>query len=121
VLVAQIVADAYDRTDLNLSADVWVFTWVQVFKSDKTHPAPSFSEPHTTIIFDRLPSTLDAPKIAYTRIVASRSMRKDHPLPHKLPTQFTGGYRNGTRADCPGDYVLRIIGADYPAMKLKLM
>jgi len=117
----QIVVDAYDRTDLNSERrrlGLYRLGY-QVLQSDANlTPAPGFNEPHTTIIFDRLPGKLDAPKIAYASdsgitVYGSKMTR--------FLYQVTNTVRDG-RAEAgmwdtselpKGEYVLRIIGADY--------
>jgi sugar lactone lactonase YvrE len=121
----QIVVDAYDRTDLNSERrrlGLYRLGY-QVFKvgtgtNSDLIPAPGFNEPRLTIIFNRLPSRVDAPKLAYASdsgitVYGSKITR--------FLYQVTNTIRDG-RAEVgmwdttelpKGDYSLRIIGADY--------
>jgi sugar lactone lactonase YvrE len=121
----QIVVDAYDRTDLNFERrrlGLYRLGY-QVFKAGvasdaNVTPAPGFNEPRTTIVFNRLPSRSDAPKLAYASdsgitVYGSKITR--------FLYQVTNTIRDGrvepgvwdTSGLPKGDYVLRIIGADY--------
>jgi sugar lactone lactonase YvrE len=119
----QIVVDAYDRTDLNserrrLGLYRLGYQVFQAGPESNLTPAPGFSEPRTTIMFNRLPGRIDAPKLAYASdsgitVYGSKITR--------FLYQVTNTIRDG-RAEAgmwdtselpKGDYVLQIIGADY--------
>ena len=117
----QIVVDAYDRNDLNSERrrlGLYRLGY-QVLQSDANlTPAPGFSEPHITIIFNRLPNKVDAPKIAYA---ADSGITVYGSKMTRFLYQVTNTVRDG-RAEVgmwdtsklpKGDYVLRIIGADH--------
>jgi sugar lactone lactonase YvrE len=115
----RIVVDAFDRTDMNGSRrrlGLYRLGY-QVLKPDDA-PAPGFEEPRINLVFDRLPSDSEAPKITYAEqsgitVYGSATTR--------FLYEVTNTVRDGraTRgvwdtSELPsGDYVLRIIAADY--------
>ena len=115
----RIVVDAFDRTNMNASRRRLGLYEVgyQVFKADGT-TAPGFEQPRINILFNRLPRDREATKIAYASesgitVYGSESTR--------FLYEVTNTVRDGRAApgvwdtaQLPkGDYVLRIIAADY--------
>jgi hypothetical protein len=115
----RIVIDAFDRTNMNASRRRLGLYEIgyQVFKADGT-PAPGFEQPRINIVFNRLPRDRKATKIAYASesgitVYGSQSTR--------FLYEVTNTVRDGRAApgvwdttQLPkGDYVLRIIAADY--------
>ena len=115
----RIVVDAFDRTNMNASRRRLGLYEIgyQVFKADGT-PAPGFEQPRINIVFNRLPRDREATKIAYASesgitVYGSESTR--------FLYEVTNTVRDGRAApgvwdttQLPkGDYVLRIIAADY--------
>jgi hypothetical protein len=115
----RIVVDAFDRNDMNADRrrlGLYRLGY-QVLKPDGT-PAPGFAEPRITIIFNRLPADREGPKITY----AEQSGITVYGSPiTKFLYQVTNTVRDGHAAPGiwdtselpPGDYILRIIAADY--------
>jgi sugar lactone lactonase YvrE len=115
----RIVVDAYDRTDFNASRrrlGLYKLGY-QILKVDGT-PAPGFEQPRIDIVFDRLPRDRDATKIAYAAdsgitVYGSASTRFLYEVTN---TVRDGRAANGVwdTSQLPeGDYILRIIAADY--------
>lgn len=116
----RIVVDAYDRADLNAERrrlGLYRLGY-QLLKLDGT-PVPGFEEPRITIEFNRLPERSgQATKLAYAEesgITVYGSERT------RFLYEVTNTVRNGQAAAGtwdtselpPGDYVLRVIAADY--------
>jgi len=114
-----IVVDAFDRTDMNASRRrLGLYSLgYQLLKPDGT-PAPGFEQPRINLVFDRLSADRDAPKIAYAEqsgitVYGSATTR--------FLYNVTNTVRDGRAApgvwdvsELPsGDYILRIIAADY--------
>jgi sugar lactone lactonase YvrE len=115
----RIVVDAFDRTNLNADRrrlGLYKLGY-QVLKTDGS-PAPGFNEPHINILFNRLPPDREATKVAYAAesgitVYGSQSTR--------FLYEVTNTVRDGRAApgvwdtsQLPkGDYVLRIVAADY--------
>jgi sugar lactone lactonase YvrE len=115
----RIVVDSFDRTDMNASRrrlGLYKLGY-QVLKPDGT-PAPGFEEPRINILFNRLPSDREATKLAYAAesgitVYGSKTTR--------FLYEVTNIVRDGRAASGvwdtsqlpKGDYVLRIIAADY--------
>ena len=115
----RIVVDAFDRTNMNPDRrrlGLYRLGY-QLFKTDGT-PAPGFSDPRITLLFDRLPPDRDSTKIAYAdesgiTVYGSETTR--------FLYEVTNIVRHGqamaglweTSELPPGDYTLRIIAADY--------
>lgn len=115
----RIVVDAFDRTNFNADRRRLGLYRVgyQVLKADGS-PAPGFAEPRINILFNRLPPDRAATKIAYAdqsgiTVYGSASTR--------FLYEVTNTVRDGraepgvwdTSQLAPGDYILRIIAADY--------
>jgi len=115
----RIVVDAFDRTNLNASRrrlGLYRLGY-QVLNADGT-PAQGFAEPRINILFNRLPPDRASTKIAYAEesgitVYGSASTR--------FLYEVTNTVRDGraepgvwdTSQLPPGDYVLRIIAADF--------
>jgi sugar lactone lactonase YvrE len=115
----RIVVDAFDLTDMNASRrrlGLYRLGY-QILKTDNT-PAPGFAEPRINIMFNRLPAGNDAPKLTYAEqsgitVYGSATTR--------FLYQVTNTVRDGQTApgiwdtsELPsGDYILRIIAADF--------
>ena len=114
-----IVVDAFDRNDLNPSRRrLGLYSLgYQVLEPDGT-PAPGFEQPHINLMFNRLPAESNAPKIVYAEqsgitVYGSATTRF---LYNVTNTVRDGRAANGVwdTAQLPGgDYILRIIAADY--------
>ena len=115
----RIVVDAFDRTNMNPDRrrlGLYKLGY-QVLKSDGT-PAPGFEEPRISILFNRLPADRDATKVAYTdesgiTVYGSKSTRFLYEVTN---TVRDGRVARGVWDTSPlpkGDYVLRIIAADF--------
>ncbi|HJP93059.1 MAG TPA: NHL repeat-containing protein [Pyrinomonadaceae bacterium] len=115
----RIVVDAFDRTNFNASRrrlGLYRLGY-QVLKVDGT-PAPGFEQPRINIVFDRLPRNRDATKLAYAgesgiTVYGSASTRFLYEVTN---TVCDGRAANGVwdSSQLPeGDYILRIIAADY--------
>jgi len=115
----RIVVDAFDRTNMNPDRrrlGLYKLGY-QVLKPDGT-PAPGFDQPRIDLLFNRLPADREATKIAYAdesgiTVYGSKTTR--------FLYEVTNTVRDGRAApgvwdtsQLPkGDYVLRIIAADY--------
>ena len=115
----RIVVEAFDRTSMNVSRRKLGLYKVgyQVLKTDGT-PAPGFEEPRINILFNRLPADREATKVAYAAesgitVYGSKTTR--------FLYEVTNTVRDGRAATgvwdttqlSKGDYVLRILAADY--------
>lgn len=115
----RIVVDAFDRTNMNAERrrlGLYKLGY-QVLKADGS-PAPGFNEPRINLLFNRLPSDREATKVAYAAesgitVYGSKTTR--------FLYEVTNTVRDGRAApgvwdtsQLPkGDYILRIIAADY--------
>ena len=115
----RIVVDAYDRTNLNPERrrlGLYKLGY-QVLKADGS-PAHGFDEPRITILFNRLPPDDAATKIAYAAesgitVYGSAKTRFLYEVTNRVRD---GGASQGVwdTSQLPkGDYILRIIAADY--------
>ncbi|HXC68970.1 MAG TPA: NHL repeat-containing protein [Pyrinomonadaceae bacterium] len=115
----RIVVDAIDRTNMNASRrrlGLYKLGY-QVLKPDGT-PAPGFEQPRINILFNRLPSDREATKVAYA---AESGITVYGSETTRFLYEVTNTVRDGRAAkgvwdttQLPkGDYVLRIIAADY--------
>jgi len=115
----RIVVDALDRTNMNASRrrlGLYKLGY-QIFKPDGT-PAPGFEQPRINILFNRLPSDREATKVAYA---AESGITVYGSETTRFLYEVTNTVRDGRAtpgvwdtAQLPkGDYVLRIIAADY--------
>ena len=115
----RIIVDAFDRTDLNAQRRRLGLSRLgyQILKPDGT-PAPGFAEPRINMIFDRLAADHEAPKVVYAAesgitVYGSKTTR--------FLYEITNAFRDGrasrgiwdTSGLPKGDYILRIIAADY--------
>ncbi len=115
----RIVVDAYDRTNMNADRrrlGLYKLGY-QVLKPDGS-PAPGFEKPRINILFNRLPGDREATKVAYAAesgitVYGSKTTR--------FLYEVTNTVRDGRAArgvwdtsQLPkGDYILRIIAADF--------
>ena len=114
-----IVVDAFDRNDMNASRRrLGLYSLgYQILKPDGT-AAAGFEQPRMNIVFNRLAADRDATKIAYAEqsgitVYGSATTRF---LYHVTNTVRDGRATNGvwdTAQLAGGDYILRIIAADY--------
>lgn len=143
---ARIVVDAFDRTDMNsdrrrlglyslgyqvlndtggsgpLTASGSKSAHSHALKEEATNrapvPAPGFTDPRITILFNRLPYGDDAPKLAY---VADSGITVYGSKTTRFLYEITNTVRDGRASpgiwdtgELPkGDYLLRIIAADF--------
>jgi hypothetical protein len=115
----RIVVDGFDRTNMNASRRRLGLYEIgyQVVKADGT-PAPGFEEPRINIVFNSLPRDREATKIAYA---AESGITVYGSETTRFLYEVTNTVRDGRAAtgvwdtsQLPkGDYVLRIIAADY--------
>jgi sugar lactone lactonase YvrE len=117
--LVRIVVDAFDRTNLNPARrrlGLYKLGY-QVLKADGT-PAPGFEQPHISILFNRLPADREATKVAYAdesgiTVYGSQTTRFLYEVTN---TVRDGQVARGTwdTSQMPkGDYVLRILAADF--------
>jgi sugar lactone lactonase YvrE len=115
----RIVVDAYDRTNLNPERrrlGLYKLGY-QLLKPDGT-PAPGFDEPRITILFNRLPPDDAATKIAYAAesgitVYGSAKTRFLYEVTNTVKDgRATPGVWDTSQLP-KGDYLLRIIAADY--------
>jgi len=115
----RIVVDAFDRTDMNADRrrlGLYKLGY-QVLNADGT-PAPGFNEPRINILFNRLPSDRDATKVAYAdesgiTVYGSKTTRFLYEVTNTVKDgRAAPGVWDTTQLP-KGDYVLRIIAADY--------
>jgi hypothetical protein len=115
----RIVVDAFDRTNMNADRrrlGLYKLGF-QILKPDGS-PTPGFEQPHITILFNRLPRDRDATKVAYAAesgitVYGSKTTRFLYEVTN---TVRDGRAERGVwdTSQLPkGDYVLRIIAADY--------
>lgn len=115
----RIVVDAFDRTNMNPDRrrlGLYKLGY-QVLKADGT-PAPGFEQPRISILFNRLPPDREATKVAYAdesgiTVYGSKSTRFLYEVTNTVRDgQVARGVWDTTRLP-KGDYVLRIIAADF--------
>ena len=115
----RIVVDAFDRTDMNANRrrlGLYKLGY-QVLKPDGT-PAPGFEEPRINILFNRLPGDREATKLAYAAesgitVYGSKTTRFLYEVTNTVRDGRTASGVWDTSQLPKGDYVLRIIAADY--------
>jgi len=115
----RIVVDAFDRTDMNTSRrrlGLYRLAY-QVLNADGTH-APGFDEPRTNIVFNRLPADSDAPKITYAdksgiTVYGSETTKFLYEVTNIVKDGRVARGMWDTSELPKGDYILRIIAADY--------
>ncbi|HXQ71101.1 MAG TPA: NHL repeat-containing protein [Pyrinomonadaceae bacterium] len=115
----RIVVDAFDRTNMNPDRrrlGLYRLGY-QLLKPDGS-PAPGFTDPRITLLFDRLPPDRDSTKIAYAdqsgiTVYGSATTRFLYEVTNVVSHgQATAGLWDTSQVP-PGDYTLRIIAADY--------
>lgn len=115
----RIVVDAFDRTNMNPARrrlGLYKLGY-QLLKPDRT-PAPSFEQPRINILFNRLPPDRDATKVAYAAesgitVYGSAMTRFLYEVTNTVHDgRVAPGVWDTTQLP-KGDYVLRIIAADY--------
>ena len=115
----RIVVDAFDRTNLNADRrrlGLYRLGY-QVLKADGS-PAPGFEQPRINILFNRLPPDRDSTKIAYAdqsgiTVYGSASTRFLYEVTNVVRDGRAEPGSWDTSQLAPGDYILRIIAADY--------
>ncbi|HEY8410276.1 MAG TPA: NHL repeat-containing protein, partial [Pyrinomonadaceae bacterium] len=115
----RIVVDAFDRTNFNAERrrlGLYRLGY-QVLKPDGT-PAPGFEQPRMDIVFNRLPPDRDSTKIAYAdqsgiTVYGSASTRFLYEVTNIVRDGHAKTATWDTSQLSPGDYILRIIAADY--------
>lgn len=115
----RIVVDAFDRTNLNPDRrrlGLYKLGY-QLLKSDGT-PAPGFEEPRINILFNRLPEDREATKVAYAdesgiTVYGSKSTRFLYEVTNTVRDGRVARGVWDTSSLPKGDYVLRIIAADF--------
>ena len=115
----RIVVDAFDRTNMNPNRrrlGLYRLGY-QVLKPDGT-PAPGFADPRITLLFDRLPPDRDSTKIAYAdqsgiTVYGSETTKFLYEVTNIVSHGRAMAGVWETSQLPPGDYVLRIIAADY--------
>jgi len=115
----RIVVDAFDRTNLNPDRrrlGLYKLGY-QVLKADGT-PAPGFEQPLINILFNRLPPDREATKVAYAdesgiTVYGSKSTRFLYEVTNTVRDGHVARGVWDTTQLPKGDYVLRIIAADF--------
>ncbi len=115
----RIVVDSFDRTNMNPGRRRLGLYKIgyQVLSADGM-PAPGFEEPHINILFNRLPPEREATKVAYA---SESGITVYGSATTRFLYEVTNTVRDGRAAPGvwdttklpKGDYVLRIIAADY--------
>jgi sugar lactone lactonase YvrE len=121
----RIVVDAFDRTNMNPDRrrlGLYKLGY-QVLKADGT-PAPGFEQPRINILFNRLPGDREATKVAHAdesgiTVYGSKSTRFLYEVTNTVRDgQVARGVWEASQLP-PGDYVLRIIAADFSGNEAK--
>jgi len=114
-----IVVDAFDRNDMNASRRrLGLYSLgYQILRPDGT-PAPGFEQPRINLVFNRLPADREAPKIAYAKqsgitVYGSATTRFLYNVTNMVRDGRAAAGTWDTSQLPPGDYILRIIAADY--------
>ena len=115
----RIVVDAFDRTNLNPDRrrlGLYKLGY-QVLKADGT-PAPGFEEPRINILFNRLPGDREATKVAYAdesgiTVYGSKTTRFLYEVTNIVRDGHVARGVWDTSQLPKGDFVLRIIAADF--------
>ena len=115
----RIVVDAFDRTNMNPDRrrlGLYKLGY-QVLKPDGT-PAPGFESPRINILFNRLPADREATKVAYAdesgiTVYGSKSTRFLYEVTNTVRDGRVARGVWDTSQLPAGDYVLRIIAADF--------
>jgi hypothetical protein len=115
----RIVVDAFDRTNMNPDRrrlGLYRLGY-QLLKSDGT-PAPGFADARITLLFDRLPPDRNSTKIAYAdqsgiTVYGSETTKFLYEVTNIVSHgQAKEGVWDTSQVP-PGDYILRIIAADF--------
>jgi hypothetical protein len=115
----RIVVDAYDRTNMNPDRrrlGLYKLGY-QVLHPDGT-PAPGFDQPRINILFNRLPGDREATKVAYAdesgiTVYGSKTTRFLYELANTVRDGRVARGVWDTSQLPAGDYVLRIVAADF--------
>src|SRR5215217_1020897 len=115
----RIVVDAFDRANMNPDRrrlGLYKLGY-QVLKDDGT-PAPGFEEPRINILFNRLPGDREATKVAYAdesgiTVYGSKTTRFLYEVTNTVRDGHVARSVWNTTQLPKGDYVLRIIAADF--------
>jgi sugar lactone lactonase YvrE len=115
----RIVVDAFDRTNLNPDRrrlGLYKLGY-QVLKADGA-PAPGFEEPRINILFNRLPGDREATKVAYAdesgiTVYGSKTTRFLYEVTNTVRDGRVARGVWDTSQLPKGDYVLRIVAADF--------
>ena len=115
----RIVVDAFDRTNMNPDRrrlGLYKLGY-QVLNADGT-PAPGFSEPRITLLFNRLPADREATKVAYAAesgitVYGSKTTRFLYEVTNTVKDGRAAPGIWDTSQLPKGDYILRIVAADY--------
>jgi hypothetical protein len=116
----RIVVDAFDRNDGNAQRRRLGLYRVgyQILKTDGSAADPEFESPRINLVFDRLPSDPEAPKITYAEqsgitVYGNATTRFLYEVTNSVRDgHATRGVWNTSELPT-GDYVLRIVAADY--------
>ena len=115
----RIVVDAFDRTNMNADRRRLGLYKVgyQVLNTDGS-PAPGFNEPRINILFNRLPADRAATKVAYApesgiTVYGSKTTRFLYEVTNRVRDGRAAPGIWDTSQLPKGDYILRIIAADY--------
>ena len=121
----RIVVDAFDRTNMNADRrrlGLYKLGF-QVLKSDGT-PASGFEQPRINLLFNRLPRDREATKVAYAdesgiTVYGSKTTRFLYEVTNTVRDgQASPGVWDTSQLP-KGDYVLRIIAADFSGNEAK--
>lgn len=115
----RIVVDAFDRTNMNAERrrlGLYKLGY-QVLKTDGS-PAPGFEKPRVTILFNRLPGDREATKVAYAdesgiTVYGSKTTRFLYEVTNTVRDGRAARGEWDTSQLPKGDYILRIIAADF--------
>lgn len=115
----RIVVDAFDRTNMNPDRrrlGLYKLGY-QVLNADGT-PAPGFNEPRINLLFNLLPADREATKVAYAAesgitVYGSKTTRFLYEVTNTVKDGRAAPGMWDTSQLPKGDYVLRIIAADY--------
>src|SRR5215213_10423 len=115
----RIVVDAFDRTNMNPDRrrlGLYKLGY-QVLKADGT-PAPGFEQPRIDILFNRLPGDREATKVAYAdesgiTVYGSKTTRFLYEVTNTVRDGRVARGVWDTSQLPKGDYVLRIMAADF--------
>ena len=115
----RIVVDAFDRTNMNAERrrlGLYKLGY-QILRADGS-PAPGFNEPRINILFNRLPGDREATKVAYAdesgiTVYGSKTTRFLYEVTNTVRDGRAAPGAWDTSQLPKGDYILRIIAADY--------